>query len=451
MTGIVSAIPGPLDADHASVDEPLRDLRHEMALAADGVRALDTVLGPLRDAAGGLLASARDDLAERASIAAIGKARLLTNVVTLNGPASRRLRVRRARVGAAIQRPFAVWLGVTRTVTSAADVRSMWETLLAREARAAESGLRGHPSTVLDVGAAVVSTRPGGMLDVTLDEQRRMPESVVAVPRFVHALATRKFSNIGHWMLDCLPQVSALRRVEPEASILVPPGLKPFHQAGLALTGVAPDRIRPWDGSPVAASRVLVFESDGRLGGGRPLSALIDMRRDIAAARSGPPSPGRRLYVSRRDARRKRQWATNEPDLEQFFANRGFEIICPPDHSLPELIQMFGEASVVAGLNGAGLSYILFAPAGAHVVVLLTNSLLRWYAREGDSRSLWLSGEPASGELAALGDSPRFFAHVAAAFEQHCHSFVSDETVPVGELAQFLDEVLDVAGRPPQR
>jgi len=56
---------------------------------------------------------------------------------------------------------------------------------------------------------------------------------------------------------------------------------------------------------------------------------------------------------------------------------------------------------------------------------------------------MWSSGERArNGQLAALGDSPRFWTHVAATFEQRCHSFVGGDEMPVGELGRFLDDVL---------
>jgi hypothetical protein len=56
---------------------------------------------------------------------------------------------------------------------------------------------------------------------------------------------------------------------------------------------------------------------------------------------------------------------------------------------------------------------------------------------------LWSSDHHSvSGELAALGDSPRFYAHVAAALDQYCHSFVTPDDVPLVRLSAFLDDVL---------
>ena len=68
---------------------------------------------------------------------------------------------------------------------------------------------------------------------------------------------------------------------------------------------------------------------------------------------------------------------------------------------------------------------------------------MRWYAAEGQSRALWMTPAAAgAGELAQLGDSPRFYGHVAAAFGQISHYFVGPDRVPHDPLAAFLDDVL---------
>lgn len=415
--------------------------------AASTLAVVETRVDDLRRRAGDLLTATRQELAERARLARIGDARLFSNVIALRGSAAARLRVRRVRAGGVVALPFEAWMGVTRCVTDAADVQAAWAQLLAREQAAPEGMLRGQPSTILDVPHATVSRRTSSELEVALQPRGQpSPASpvVLAVPRFVHALTPRKLSNVSHWLLDCLPQVVALESVAPGAHVLLPQTLQEFQRVTLALAGLTPAQMVPWDGTSIAGDRLLIFESDGRLGGGRPLSSLLELRRVVAAPRPAADAPaGRRIYVSRRDARKKRQWASNAPAIEALFASRGFEIVCPTDLPLPALVRMFREAAVVAGLNGAGLAHILFTPPGAQVIVLLTTSLVRWYARTEDARSLWLSDRhAASGELAALGDSPRFYAHVAAAFEQDRHSFVSGDDVPLDRLGEFLDDAL---------
>jgi hypothetical protein len=77
------------------------------------------------------------------------------------------------------------------------------------------------------------------------------------------------------------------------------------------------------------------------------------------------------------------------------------------------------------------------------VIALLSDSLIRWYADEVGHRSAWVREQAGAGEsLTALGDSPRFYAQLAALFEQYCHCFVGADEMPVDALSTFLDDVL---------
>jgi capsular polysaccharide biosynthesis protein len=216
-----------------------------------------------------------------------------------------------------------------------------------------------------------------------------------------------------------------------------------FHPATLALVGIQPDQIQPWDGSRVVTTRALIFLHDGRLGGGRPLSLLQAMHRVFRA--QAPDTPRRRrIYVSRRDAKARRRWLSNEPEVEALFARRGFDILLMKDLSLDDQIQAFRGAAIVAGTSGAGLSDIVFSAPGTDIIVLHTDRQMRWYADATSRRSTWMhaGGGERPAELAELGDSPRFYAHLAAALSQRCHSFISADEAPVDALAAFLDEVL---------
>ena len=392
-----------------------------------------------------LLRVERERVNERASLANLPRARLLTESIVLEGRPSERLRARRVRVGAPVERPFSRWVGITRCVSEAPDVRELWERLLRFEAECGDDVLRGLPCTILDVPGAAVSIVEG-TLRITPRLQPPRSGGVVAIPRCTYDVTTRKIANFGHWMLDWAPQIVALWTVAPEATFLMPQPTREFHTATLARMGLDIRRMVPWDGSPVDSARLLAFESDGRTGGGRPLSPLMKVRQLLAPAGGSSARGHRRIYVSRRDAPRKRKWIVNEPEVEELFRSRGFEIVVMRECPLDDQVRLFRDARIVAGLNGGGLTDIVFSANGTHVIVLLSDTLIRWYA--GGGRSVWTGGARGGvGQLAALGDSPRFWTHVAVAFEQRCHSFVSGDVVPLAELERFLDDVVAEANR----
>ena len=231
--------------------------------------------------------------------------------------------------------------------------------------------------------------------------------------------------------------------VSPDALVILPEPLARFQRATLALIGVEEHQMHPWNGDPITGERLLLFAHDGRIGGGRPLSLLPLMQKLFLKA-APATARRRRLYVSRRDAKRSRRWLSNEDAVESLFASRGFDVLVMGDCPLDDQVRAFRDAHVVAGISGAGLSNIVFSAPGTHVIVLHSDSLVRWYAVDTRARSTWSRAERArAGELAALGDSPRFYAHLAASLSQYCHSFLSADEMPLDELSEFLDDVLE--------
>jgi capsular polysaccharide biosynthesis protein len=431
----LEAVAESTDALSTDVDK----IRDALAAAAVRVHAAESANRQL-------LKEWRRDADARARLAAVAGAATLADSIQLEGPPHRRLDARRVRVGEPFDQRFDAWMGVTRCVGTSPDVRALWNNLLTTEAEASGGRLRCAPSTILDVGPASISRIDGDTTRVLLFETIPAGAArVTAVPRFTCKRMPRKLRNFGHWLLDFLPQVVALSSVAPRARFLLPAPLARFQRATLALVGVQDDQIAPWDGAPVAAERLLLFLHDGRFGGGRPLSLIPEMQRMF---RRGVPAVRgcRRLYVSRRDAKASRRWLANEAAVEELFISRGFEPLVMARCSLEDQVRAFRDAHIVAGVSGAGLSDIVFSAPGTHLIVLHSESLMRWYSDDTRARSSWMDVARArSGELAALGDSPRFYAHLAASLSQYCHAFLSGDEAPLGELARFMDEVLERA------
>jgi hypothetical protein len=75
-----------------------------------------------------------------------------------------------------------------------------------------------------------------------------------------------------------------------------------------------------------------------------------------------------RLYVSRRDASRRR--VVNETDLLRPLLARGFEIVSLDGRSFADQVDLFRSAAVVVAPHGAGLTNLLFTGAGTRVLEL---------------------------------------------------------------------------------
>jgi len=440
--------PASDEGEQPASSDAMASLRLEVANARQAVSELQARVSEERHQAGQELAALVRQAGERARLAGMPFARLGSDSLVLEGPSRRRLHVARISVGEAVEHPVASRLGVIESATADPRVQALWDSLHGHDASSDDEGLRGAPSTVLDIpGAVVRSEDEGRTLRVSVQapsgDRADHAAGVVAVPKFTFDFPQRKLRNFGHWLLDCVPQVVTLSAIAPTARFLLPSPLRGFQRATLELVGLPADQAVAWDGAPVQCARLLVFESDGRAGG-RPLSALLETRRLLTsrgATRSGKGT--RRIYVSRRDADPKRRWVSNEPEVEALFASRGFEVLVMADCPLDEQIRVFRDASVVAGVSGAGLADIVFALPDTHVVVLLSDSLMSWYADQRGARSGWIrTGGSPHRRLSMLGDSPHFYVHLAAAFEQQCHCFLGNDQMPIARLSDYLDRVL---------
>jgi|GEM_PF-3054689 len=88
---------------------------------------------------------------------------------------------------------------------------------------------------------------------------------------------------------------------------------------------------------------------------------------------TNPSTDQRRIYCSRRLSMAYRPHyrpLLNEDEVEDFFVERGFEIIYPETMSLQAQMNVFSEAGYVAGPSGSGMFNSLFSPEGCLVMDL---------------------------------------------------------------------------------
>ncbi|MHB8285199.1 MAG: glycosyltransferase family 61 protein [Caulobacteraceae bacterium] len=172
-------------------------------------------------------------------------------------------------------------------------------------------------------------------------------------------------SNYGHFLLDGLPAILAVEETGLLADApLTVPTLNRWQRALISTAfGALPLReVR----APAVRLEGVVFSTamDHFLHTPGPLTLRL---RDRLRDRLPPPSrKDRRLYISRRSQHMRIM--VDEAALEATLAARGFEIIRPERLSVVDQLTLFGEASVVVGASGAGLSNLLLCHAGAKIV-----------------------------------------------------------------------------------
>lgn len=92
---------------------------------------------------------------------------------------------------------------------------------------------------------------------------------------------------------------------------------------------------------------------------------------------------GRRIYISRKDARIRR--IENEAEVIRFLENFGFENHTLTGLSLREQARMFAEAEVILTMHGAALTNILYANPAAKVIEIFPKHKFPVYSTLADA------------------------------------------------------------------
>jgi capsular polysaccharide biosynthesis protein len=82
------------------------------------------------------------------------------------------------------------------------------------------------------------------------------------------------------------------------------------------------------------------------------------------------------LYISRDRAKRRK--ITNEDDVFELLASKGFEKVSLENLTLKNQVKLFQEALVVIGCHGAGLANIMFMQKNQTVIELKSNNNNYW-------------------------------------------------------------------------
>lgn len=215
-------------------------------------------------------------------------------------------------------------------------------------------------------GDFVPAVLSGNRRSLDMREMRwRRPHAAVRRSQPVHHLRSavwileRAFHNHSHWLTAHVPKLVILRDQGLLEEILLPEEPTAMMASSLRRLGVDPDELRRFDEDHVLRIDQLTLVGNDRF---RP--ELLRTVRDALAVPT--ERPHRRLYISRSRATRRR--LVNEPEIVGILRDAGFESVVLEDMSVEEQAELMGQASVICGPHGAGLTNMVLCAPGTHVI-----------------------------------------------------------------------------------
>lgn len=170
----------------------------------------------------------------------------------------------------------------------------------------------------------------------------------------------RVYHNHSHWLTAHLPKVLLLRDRGGLEDALLPIERTPTMDGSLKMLGLDPGDFRSFDPErPLEVEELTIVQNDRF----RP-----DLLRMVQAAFAVPARvpPHRKIFVSRGKAPRRR--LVNEDEVWAILKKSGFERVYMEELTFEEQVNLMRETAVLAGPHGAGLTNMVFCPAGADVI-----------------------------------------------------------------------------------
>ncbi|AHG00783.1 hypothetical protein HALLA_07235 [Halostagnicola larsenii XH-48] len=265
------------------------------------------------------------------------------------------------------------------------------------------------------VGRDALAVRPDGsfLLETSLGRRDRLEQSLLAEPSLLSRALWRQsalgapsaddrnletvcsfvdgcLGGYSHWVLTALPRLEGLRRWEERtgerATILVPNDASSWVLESLEFFGYGSDRITAWNGEPTTVEGLVVpsvrspeqprsayahrftYDLSYKLTSPAACRWLQSAAREAASSRRSesrselepcPAGRGRRVYISRADADRRR--VRNRDELLEALATNGFERYTLSSLSFADQVRLFLEADIVVAPHGAGFANLAFA------------------------------------------------------------------------------------------
>jgi hypothetical protein len=177
--------------------------------------------------------------------------------------------------------------------------------------------------------------------------------------------------NYYHWLIETLPRLILLRKLYPDATIILPFSATPYMMQTVALLGYNKTFKIP-ENTTVKIPQLAFVEKAGTF-----LHQDNQLLREVASSIISQVipvdiKPQRRVYASRSRASCRK--VANEPELLDLLFEYNFELIYFEDFDFIEQVKIMRGVDIIIGLHGANLTNILFMQEGTTLVELMNSS-----------------------------------------------------------------------------
>ncbi len=174
-----------------------------------------------------------------------------------------------------------------------------------------------------------------------------------------------------HWMFEILPRFELLRRSGKSYDKIYMNSLShPFQRETLKKLGADFDKMIFADKKThhLLVDKLIVPSVPGDRTDLIPVWVCDFLREKFLPPEISPDSP-KRVYISRRKARRK---LLNEPELLTELKKVGFQDFLLEEMPFEKQVELFAGADMIVAPHGAGLSHLVFCKPGTQVVEIFT-------------------------------------------------------------------------------
>jgi capsular polysaccharide biosynthesis protein len=172
-----------------------------------------------------------------------------------------------------------------------------------------------------------------------------------------------------HWLADALTRLYVIKEFARDLVLLLPHRYAALHFVQPSLKAFGVREVKFIGRDEVFLCRNLFVPTHTAPPGNHD-AGVINGVRDLLLAEYGGDTGagGERIYISRGRARRRK--IVNEEEVVAALREFDFRVIHAEDHSFGEQVRIASRASYLVSNHGAGLTNMLFMPAGASVLEL---------------------------------------------------------------------------------